>query len=154
GDSRLATTSSTREIYVWDVSSKNCKLDKKFKSSHVAFGVAFSPDGKLLAAATGGGVIVWNIDQPEQPRLEARLGPMFGVGFDPTGRTLAATGADKRQYQWEVGTWVEKESVARGNTVGQIAFSRDGRFNVVGADSEGNAIVTDLSNGNELTIPS
>src|SRR5262249_30153194 len=26
--------------------------------------------------------------------------------------------------------------------------------NVVGADSEGNAIVTDLSNGNELTIPS
>src|SRR5208337_1337952 len=56
-------------------------------------GVAFSPDGKTLAAGYGGGVILWDVAArrrlAEDP-LPVKEGNVWGVAFSPDGKTLAA----------------------------------------------------------------
>jgi WD40 repeat protein len=60
--------------------------------------VAFSPDGKLLAAAYGDGYVrLWNpvTGQPVGAPLPAYSGPAAGatgVAFSPDGRLLATAG--------------------------------------------------------------
>ena len=56
--------------------------------------VAFSPDGRILAGATGSGLLLWDVSDPSAPR--ALGGPLAGrsafdsVAFSPDGRTLVA----------------------------------------------------------------
>ena len=65
-----------------------------------ALAVAFSPDGKLLAAAYGDGYVrLWNpaTGQAVGAPLPADTGPgggVFGVAFSPDGKLLATAGAD------------------------------------------------------------
>ena len=73
--------------------------------------IAFSPDGKILAAGTGDGQIwLWNLADPTRP---ARLGQpvtnspapgvsVISVAFSPDGRTLAAGGDDSQVWLWNL----------------------------------------------------
>ena len=77
--------------------------------------MAFSPDGRTLAAAGADGTVwLWNVTDPARP---ARLGqPLAGptdtvtsvtnavssVVFSPDGRTLAAARADGTVWLWNV----------------------------------------------------
>ena len=68
--------------------------------------MAFSPDGKTLAAA-GGEVWLWNFTDPARP---APLGPpltgptdrVTSVAFSPAGKTLAAGSDDSTAQMWNL----------------------------------------------------
>ena len=113
------------------------------------FGVAFSPNGKLVAAASGDGTVaVWDIGSPDRPMLDVQLGkPMFAVAFSPDGKTLAATGADGVGYLWQMdGQLFSSPTVllSQGGTLGQISFSPNGQMVVATAGATGTAFVTAL----------
>jgi WD40 repeat protein len=95
-------------------------------------GVAFSPDGKTLAAAYDvGGVVLW--DAPRRTRMAAELRPVAegrvrSMAFSPDGRTLAAG------YAGDVVLW-DTQGRARvqgeppcitDDPVRSMAFSPDG----------------------------
>jgi WD40 repeat protein len=92
--------------------------------------VAFSPDGRLLAAVEWSGCIrVWD---PASGKPLCRLGERDGkvhyVAFSPDGRMLASTGWDEKVRLWEVATGCERRRFRghRGCAEG-VAFSPDGK---------------------------
>jgi len=92
-------------------------------------GLAWSPDGGLLAAACDdGNVLVWNF--PSGTLLISRSahdGAANDVVFSPDGRTLYSCGDDNLAKSWHVGSG-EQQQDFRGHQreVERIALARDG----------------------------
>ena len=118
-------------------------------------GLAFSRDGRLLAAAShDGGTWVWNVDDGRLlRRLLSDRGPLESVAFSPDGGTLAAAGADGRVVLWDTerlegtGGLQPRRSLAdhRG-PVRALAFSRDGAA-LASGDDYGTIVVRDPDSG-------
>ncbi|MCK2244485.1 MULTISPECIES: hypothetical protein [unclassified Crossiella] len=96
--------------------------------------VAFRPDGRVLAVASGDSVRLWEISAPAAPRplgvLSGHTGLITGVAFDRDGRWLATSSWDNRVRLWAVGDPAAPipGAVLTGHpsAVWSIAFSPDG----------------------------
>jgi WD40 repeat protein len=100
-------------------------------------GVAFSPDGKLLATGDAeGGLRLWQV-VTGQPLLnfQGHLGWVWSVTFSADGQTLASCSSDKTIRLWDVSTG-QCRQILTGHTssIWAIAFSPDGKILASGGD--------------------
>lgn len=125
-------------------------------SPHVAYhnaqlvSVAFSPNGKMLAAGAGNKVVVlWDATSLEEMRkLEGNEGPVVSIAFSPDGKFLAAGSWGGKLYDVEGGHTLHTLEAHTGFVTG-IAYSPDGRKVVTGS-LDATAKVWDAINGHEL----
>jgi WD40 repeat protein len=103
--------------------------------SGALWGEAFSPDGRILAAASTSGLVLWDVADPARPRLLRSLaaaplrwdnpGPLpFGVGqgdlvFSSDGRMLAGVSGSDQVTVWDVAR------PARAARIATVAGPRD-----------------------------
>ena len=85
-------------------------------------GVAFSPDGKWLATASGDRTVkVWDTTSGQETRtLKGHTGNVNGVAFSPDGKRLASASDDKTVKIWGAGQEVGDSQAAA--TVPQTAI--------------------------------
>jgi TIR domain/WD domain, G-beta repeat len=113
-------------------------------------GVAFSPDGQLLATGSLKVARVWDVASGHVRARLAHDDEVWGVAFSPDGRLLATAGENTTARVWDVASGQEhtRLSHSRGGVAG-VAFSPDGqRLATAGDDTT--ARVWEVASGQEL----
>jgi WD40 repeat protein len=101
--------------------------------------VAFSPDGKLLAAGNRYGTVrVWDVaTKKEKVTLTGHAGDVWAIAFSPDGKTLAAADTDWKKPSkiklWDTTTWKERGSLPMPGEILCLAYSPDGKWLAAGS---------------------
>jgi WD40 repeat protein len=119
-------------------------------------GLAFSKDGKLLAAAGGlpdrkGEVKIWDVDQRKLAlTINGHDDCIYGVAFSPDGKSIATGSYDKLIKLWDTTTGKEirtfKDHI---DAVYAVAFTPDGKRLVSGA-ADRTVKIWDVATGKRL----
>jgi WD40 repeat protein/serine/threonine protein kinase len=130
-DGRALVTAHPRSVRIWNLAGDG---EKVLLSGHEGGvpGIAFSPDGKLLASVgKDRTATIWD---PATGRILHRLtafgGVLHAVAFSPDSRLLAIGDRIGGIHIWEVGSWQELPVPAHrtGHEIWSLAFSPDGRY--------------------------
>jgi len=94
-------------------------------------GLAWSPDGQILASAhQDGRVRLWDIQSRQLLlTISAHEGWVRGIAWSPDGRWLASTGEDRRARIWDPATGQQLGQVVHNRLpVWSVAWSPDGQY--------------------------
>lgn len=117
-------------------------------------GVAFSPDGKLMATACKDGLVrVCDADTCKQEMEPLRHGSgVLSVKFSADGTLLVTTSWDQTARVWEVSTGKMISRLKHDSAVWMADFDREGE-RIVSAAADGNARVWRTKTGQPLGDP-
>jgi WD40 repeat protein/predicted Ser/Thr protein kinase len=142
----LATASDDKTLRVWDLSTGQANLTLRVPAGSFFTGVAFSPDGRLLAGAQGwfhkhqepvfGDVKIWGaVDGREILSLQEKAAPVHGLSFSPDSERLAAAATDQTVKVWAIHSGRLIHTLT-GHTgpVRRVVFGPAGRWLASGSD--------------------
>lgn len=112
-------------VRVWEVSSSS--MVSELNLNTWATDIAFSPDCRLLATATGK-VTIWDLSNGREVRSFAdEEVSAVRLAFHPSGRIIAAGGGSRKKIGvWEASGVLVFKLAGHANGVAGIAFSPDG----------------------------
>ena len=156
----LASAGGNREdfaIRLWEVTTGQ-SLSTLGGHTGIVWGVAFSPDGQMLASVSSDGTAkVWDWRNGDQLKTLNFPAEVVSVSFSPDGQTLAVGGVDEPQGQlqnaaiwtFSVGSWKPLLKLPEYWDIGAMAYSPDGRW-LVGGGTSRNVQVWRTSDGTSI----
>jgi WD40 repeat protein len=134
-DGQILASSFDDTVYLWDIPSGRELKRLKGESDEVVNAVAFSADGKILAAgASDDSVYIWHIQSGKQlKRLAGHSDDVMAVAFSPDSKMLASSAVDGTVYlwdmSWDMSLWqVVKRLDGHLASANTVAFSPDGKY--------------------------
>jgi WD40 repeat protein len=127
---RLATAGWGRAV-VWETAKLQEVPPSPLTSESGVGSVAFSPNGRLLAAACGKKpALIWDATNGKRVRELPHPWMTKSVAFSPDSQRLASANADGMVRVWDVTTGEEVVSLPlrHSGVATSVAFSRDGRW--------------------------
>lgn len=156
GGKFVASVGADQKAKVWDLASGHPIFTATSVAAEhnrgTAFGVAFSPDRRLLAVGHNGAVNVldWEKQQPEFAPLQGHARKGICVAFSPDGQHLASASWSGHVMIWDVATGSQLYKLTEHhNPVSALAYSPDSR-RLVSASFDRRLIVWDAKNGERL----
>jgi WD40 repeat protein/serine/threonine protein kinase len=130
------------DVKIWDVAT-GALLERHRGPGENLAGVAFSPDGRLLAVGSGlhghrenGVVRIWDTQSGQELHtLRGHVEMTGSLAFSPDGRRLASTSLDQTIKIWDVQTGLEVLTLTgHKSAVWSGVFAADGRLFTAGED--------------------
>ncbi len=176
----LATGGRTQDgadpVVLWDLRTGN-KLRALSGSMYQVFGLAFSPNGKSLAAVSCGNsafspppsaraesIRLWDVATGKLQELDGHAGGATSLAFSPDGKVLATGGRDGTLLLWDAATRnrlhkttiAEEASPRKGNRVAlrgirALAFSPDGKT-IASANSDSTVRLFEAATGKQTRV--
>ena len=138
----IAASTSEGYVRLWNASSYRQLAALRLGRNLIVHQVAFSPHGRLLAAALAGGVHLWNITDPAHPvpagvirtDTDKQVYGANAIAFSPDGQTLAAADSDGDVQLWNLTSRRLERTAAISAAItpaGGLAFAEQGRVLVI-----------------------
>ncbi len=157
GNQFAASGNEDGSILLWSTADEDDQPNVLVGHTDVVYGLAFSPDGRLLASASADGTVhIW-----EAETAKSLYGPLTGhedwvlsVGFSADGNQLASTGADSKIIFWDAtsGEYLSELDSGHTNWVRSITFSSDGRYFATGSMDQ-TIRLWDATSGEQVGLP-
>ena len=155
-EGRRLYTGGYHEILVWDPDS-GALLDRIPDNGQRSYGLALSPDGKTLAAATGAPGQAGEVRIFDSRSGRVLATPFRGddtvlaIGFSPDGKVLAFGGVDGKLRLFETGKWTALLEVgAHSDWLTALSWRRDGK-QIATASRDKTAKVHDVTTGKRVS---
>ncbi len=136
------------EVKLWDLTADPPRERASLMGmEHEIGAIAFSADGRLVAATGRGGLRVWDAATGAAVAAlsEWGMGSYDAVTFSPDGRLLAAARGGLGVDFWETREWRRRGGL-EGRTAERVAFTPDGRTLAAGL-SDGTVALRDVASG-------
>ncbi|MEL4178191.1 NACHT and WD repeat domain-containing protein [Roseateles sp. PN1] len=141
-----------------DEAPVEAKLQEVSCGATACTNLALSPDGKMIAAAAGNGVMLWSRAAGKAQllaTLDRHQGDLRDLNFSPDSQRLVTASVDRTARVWDLSDLQADNSPAsrelaggHSSSVSSADFSPDGQF-VVTAGADGSIRVWDANSGQE-----